>query len=278
MTTDGAASPLAFFAQELKRLRSIAGMTQDQLAEATTYSPALVAAIETCRRIPSADLATRADKALGTDGILARLQALVESTAVLPWFRNRVEVERTALEIREYGAYTIPGLLQTESYTRAVVEAARPMLAEDEIERAIALKMTRQQILELREDIPIDQEQTPRLWAIIEEQALTRGVGSPEVMKEQYEHLIGLAQLPWITIQVIPVNAGITSAFGREFTILTTSQGNSNGAPIVYLEDVGSARYVRDRDEVSRYALIFDHLRASALNDRKTLALIKGKI
>jgi transcriptional regulator with XRE-family HTH domain len=100
VTTDTpSASPLAFFAAEMKRLRSIAGMTQEQLAEVTTYSPALVAAIETSRRIASDDFAERADKALRSDGILSRLQTLVEQTSVLPWFRNRVEVERTAVEI-----------------------------------------------------------------------------------------------------------------------------------------------------------------------------------
>jgi transcriptional regulator with XRE-family HTH domain len=270
---DAGSSPLAFFAAELKRLRDTAGTTQEQLAEATTYSPSLVAAIETCRRIPSDDFALRADKALGTDGILARLQDLVERTSVLPWFRNRVEVERNAAEIREYESYQIPGLLQTEAYARAVIGAARPMLAPDAIEHAVALKMTRQQILEPDDDLPIDQEHTPRLWVIMDEAALNRVVGGPDVMQKQREHLIELAHLPNVTIQIISNNDGVTCAYGRAFTILTSS---GNGSPVVYLEDVGSARYVRDRDEVARYALSFDHLRACALNDSKSLVLIRG--
>jgi transcriptional regulator with XRE-family HTH domain len=275
--TDSVSSPLAFFAAELKRLRGNAGLTQEQLAEATAYSPALVAAIETCRRIPSDDLAARADTALGTDGILARLQTLVEQTSVLPWFRNRVEVERNAAEIREYDSYQIPGLLQTEDYARVVLGAARPMLAEDAIERAVALRMTRQQILEPDEELPIDQEQTPRLWVIMDEAALNRIVGSADIMRAQREHLIELAHLPNITIQIISNNDGVTCAYGRAFTILTSSgNGNGNGPPVVYLEDVGSARYVRDRDEVARYTLSFDHLRACALNDSKSLGLIRG--
>jgi transcriptional regulator with XRE-family HTH domain len=274
--TDSVSSPLAFFAAELKRLRGNAGMTQEQLAEATTYSPALVAAIETGRRIPSDDFAARADTALGTDGVLARFQTLVEQTSVLPWFRNRVEVERNAAEIREYESYQIPGLLQTEDYARTVLGAARPMLAKDAIERAVALRMTRQQILEPDEELPIDQEQTPRLWAIIDEAALNRVVGSAGIMQTQREHLIELAHLPNITIQVISNNDGVTCAYGRAFTILTSASGNGNGPPVVYLEDVGSARYVRDRDEVARYTLSFDHLRACALNDSKSLDLIRG--
>jgi transcriptional regulator with XRE-family HTH domain len=269
-------SVFGFFAEELKRLRSISGMTQEQLAEATTYSASLVAAIETCRRIPSDDFAIRADKALGSDGILARLQPVVEATAVLPWFRSRVEVEKAAVEIREYESYQIPGLLQTEDYSRAVIAAARPMLSPDAIERAVALRMTRQQILEPSDDLPIGQEHTPRVWAIMDEAALNRVVGSPDVMQKQREHLIELAQLPNVTIQVISSSDGVTCAYGKAFTILTPASGNGNGSPVVYLEDIRNARYVRDRDEVAQYVLTFDHLRAYAFNDRRSLDLIRG--
>jgi hypothetical protein len=74
-------------------------------------------------------------------------QGLVDALSVLPWFRDRVKVERSAAEIREYESYQIPGLLQTEDYARAVISAARPMLADDVIERAVALRMTRWQRL-----------------------------------------------------------------------------------------------------------------------------------
>jgi len=114
VNTDPASSAPAFFAAEIKRLRGIAGMTQEQLAKATAYSPASVAAIETCRLIPSKQFAEYADKAFQTDGHLTRLQELVEQVAVLPWFRDRLEVERKATDIRTYEPYQVPGLLQTE--------------------------------------------------------------------------------------------------------------------------------------------------------------------
>jgi hypothetical protein len=222
---------------------------------------------------PKEDFAGRADKVFETDGHLTRLQGLVETLSVLPWFRNRVEVERNAAEIREYESYQVQGLLQTEDYARAVIGAGRPMLAEDAIERAVALRMTRQQILEPDKDLPIDQEHAPRLWAIMDESALNRVVGSADTMRKQRQHLIEMARRPYITIQIISNNDGVTCAYGKAFTILTSS---GNGSPVVYLEDVRSARYLRDRDEVAQYALIFDHLRSYALNDRRSLGLIKG--
>jgi transcriptional regulator with XRE-family HTH domain len=273
MAVDPDSSPLAFFGAELKRLRDIAGMTQGELAEKVHSALATVSAYETAKRIPPTDFAERADEALHADGHLIRLQRLVERTSVLPWFRDRIQVERNASEIREYESYQIPGLLQTEDYARAAISAGRPILADDALERGVAVRMTRQQILELDEDLPIDVSQTPRVWAILDESALHRIVGSAEVMRKQREHLIMLARKPNVTIQVIPYSDGITCAYGKAFTLLTPA---GNGSPIVYLEDIRSARYARDRDEVAQYVLTFDHLRACALNDKKSLALIRG--
>lgn len=97
-------------------MRGLAGITQEQLAKATQYSAATVAAIETCRLTASKGFAVLADKALDSDGQLERLQELVEQISVLPWFRGRIEVERKAADIRTYEPYQIPGLLQTEDY------------------------------------------------------------------------------------------------------------------------------------------------------------------
>lgn len=273
MAPDPNSSSLAFFGSELRRLREAAGLTQTGLAEKTQYALATVSAYETARRIPPRDFAERADRELRANGALSRLQALVEQTSVLPWFRNRVEVERDAVEIREYDSYLVPGLLQTEDYARSILGVGRPRLTSDALERAVALRMSRQQILEPDEDLPIDISPTPRVWAILDESALRRIVGSSEIMQEQRDHLIQMTRMPNITIQVIANDDGPTCAYGRSFTILTSS---GNGSPVTYLEDIGSARYLRDRDEVARYALVFDHLRACALNDSRSLDLIKG--
>lgn len=283
MANDPYSSPLAFFGAELKRLRERASLTQADVARQTNYSVPTVSAYETGRLIPSSGFAELADKLFGTDeydkaaeihnGDLVRLQRLVEQVAVRPWFRDRVEVERKATEIREYESYQVCGLLQVEEYARAIISVGRPKMSSDEIERAVALRMTRQEILEPHDELPADQEQSPRFWAIIDESALQRTVGSPEIMRIQREHLIDMAQRPNITIQISPNVKGPTSAYGRAFSILVSH----NNASVVYLEDPNSAHYVRDRDDVSRYTLIFDHLRASALDDTQTLRLLKGE-
>ncbi len=91
-------------------------------------------------------------------------------------------------------------------------------------------------------------------------------------MAEQLEHLLRMSERPNVVIQIVPDSEGSTVAGGREFTIMTFPFD----PPVVYLEDVGSARYVRNRktDEVSRYMLTFDHLRSTALRDDKSTEFI----
>lgn len=264
MNTEASSSPLAFFAAEMKRLRGIAAMTQEALANPAGHSPATVAAIETCRLLPSQELAEQVDKALRTDGHFARLQSLVEQTSVLPWFRDLVETERKAVSIQTYESYIVPGLLQTEDYARFAVSATRPRLPDADVDRAVILRITRQEIL--------NQDDPPRLWAIIDESVLRREVGGREVMKEQCEHLLLTGQRPHIAIQVIPDNKGATCAYGQQFMVLTFSKRS----PMAYLEDMRSARYVRERDEVGTYSMTFDYLRSNALDDQQSADLIRG--
>src|ERR1022692_2796321 len=105
MNTDPSSSPLAFFAAELKRLRGVVGLTQEQLAGATTYSSATVAAIETCRLIPSRDFPERPETAPCSRGHLALFEDGVEQPPVLRWSRILAEPERKALRIKTYEPY-----------------------------------------------------------------------------------------------------------------------------------------------------------------------------
>jgi transcriptional regulator with XRE-family HTH domain len=263
MGADSTSSSMAFFADELKRLRAKTGMTQEQLASELHFQVDQIKSLENCRRRPSPEFAEAADRLFGTDEHFARLQKLVEDTWVLPWFRDLVEVEQNAGVIRLYEPYQIPALFQIESYTRAMAQAERPMLSVEDVGRAVELRTMRQQILR--------EEHAPQVWAVIEESVLHRVVGGSGVMQAQFSHLACLAMKPNITIQIVENSHGGTCAFGRAFIILTVKPGSS----LVYLEDISSARYLRRRDEVSRYMLVFDYLRAAALDDARSIDLIR---
>jgi DNA-binding XRE family transcriptional regulator len=266
---DPYSNPLAFFAAEMARMRTKAGMTQEELAEAAGFAPSTIAAVETCRLLPSEELAQHIDTSLQGDGHFVRLQELVERTSVLPWFRDLVKTEQEAASIQTYESYVVPGLLQTEDYARNAVSATRPRLPDDDIQRAVTLRMTRRGLL--------DQDDPPRLWAIIDESVLRREAGGKKVMKAQCDHLLKMGQRPHIAIQVFPNSKGPACAYGNNFVILNfNSTSKRRRAPMAYLEDLRTARYIREQDEVSVYATVFDYLRSSALDDLQSADLIRG--
>src|SRR5579875_1161057 len=202
---DPAGSPLEFFVSEMIRMRKAAGLSQPALARLLNYSLSQVAKIETCERIPKMELARQLDQVLGAD-FFARNQPLVERSSVLPWMRDLFELEGKASQLRTYQSYLIPGLFQTGAYARASVEATRPILPPEEIDQAVALRMTRQEIL--------DRDDAPQMWAIIDESMLRREVGSPQVMRRQCEHLLDLGTRPSVVIQVIRNADGLACAGG----------------------------------------------------------------
>lgn len=122
--------------------------------------------------------------------------------------------------------------------------------------------MTRQEIL--------DQQDGPRLWAVFHEAVLSCEVGGPDLMRDQCRHLLRMSRHPRVVIQVVPNKSGLCCGFGRSFSQLAFRHQSD----LVYVEDVGSARYIREQAEVARYALMFDYLRASALAYIETAELI----
>lgn len=266
MARDSQVSALAMFSEELRRARARAGLTQDQLAEKVAYSPSLVAHVETGSRAPSADFARRADEALGTGGLLSRLQPFVRSEAYPAWFRDWVEIEREATSLRWFEPLLIPGLLQTEDYARAVLEAANPARGEGEIDRLVSARMDRQAIL--------TQDEPPLLWVIIDEGVLARPVGGRRVMREQIDHLLVAARQPKIMLQVVPIGAGAHPGLAGHFVI-----ASFDGSPdVAYLDNALAGQIAERAEHVSRVALLYDILKAEALAPRASIDLMRKAV
>jgi len=107
---------------------------------------------------------------------------------------------------------------------------------------------------------------------VLDEAALRRQVGGPEVMRVQLEYLLELAAMPNVSLQVIPFGGGAHPAMGRPFVVLVF--GERADPDVVYLEDLTSALWVENVDEVDRYNVFFNHLRATALSFEGSAALI----
>ena len=184
---------------------------------------------------------------------------------VLPdWFQDYIGLEQAATMIRTYETHFVPGLLQTDDYSRAVISSALPTPSPAEVERAVDLRSTRKQLL--------TRTTSPRIWAVVEESALRRPVGDEGVRHAQLEHLRRLGELPHVTVQVLPVTRHAHAASGGAFTMLRF--GESDLPDVVYVEYLLSALYLDRRDHVSRYAQVMDRLSVESLTPTETSAFI----
>jgi transcriptional regulator with XRE-family HTH domain len=262
---DPSSSVVAFFGAELRRLRSAASMSQEDLGQQVAYSGSLVGMVETARRAPTRDFAERCDDALGTGGALARLWPLVSQEALPRWFRPFAEVERGATSIRSWEPLVVPGLLQTEDYARALIAAWQPGDGREAVEQQVTVRMERQQLLE-RDDPPL-------MWTIISEAALVNPVGGPKVLADQLGRLLDMAaDHPKIIVQVVPLSAGAHPGLEGPL-VLVTRRGEPDAA---YLEVQGRGQLVERAEEVAHYGLLYDLLRAVALPPDTSCEMIAG--
>jgi transcriptional regulator with XRE-family HTH domain len=187
---------------------------------------------------------------------------------VLPgWFETYVGLEQACSVIRTYEPQFVPGLLQTEDCARTVVKLGHPGAPTDEIERRVALRMKRQDVL--------NQPDAPCLWAVIDEAALWRLEGR-SARYAQLQHLIKMIELPHVTIQVVPFRSGGHAAAGGPFAILRFAQADL--PDIVYLEQLSSALYLEKPQDVSEYLMVMDRLCVQAESPAKTATFLRNLI
>jgi transcriptional regulator with XRE-family HTH domain len=171
---------------------------------------------------------------------------------VLPtWFQAYLGLEAAASVIRTYEVQFVPGLLQTREYARAVILLGHGRAPDDEIERRVGLRLSRQQVVLQRPD-------APHLWVVIDEAALHRPIGGAAVMRAQITALIEATKLPNVHIQVVPFQAGGHAAAGGNFTLLRFADDEL--PDVVYLEHLTSALYLDKRDDVDTYATAMERL------------------
>ncbi|MFF5220786.1 Scr1 family TA system antitoxin-like transcriptional regulator [Micromonospora sp. NPDC000212] len=253
---------LDHFAEELRLARSTGGLSQAALAEALSYSGALVAKVETCERRPSLDFARRCDAVLGADGRFERIQRRISRETVVPWVRDWTGVEAEATALRWYEPLYVPGLLQTEEYARAVLVGAG-LFGADEIEQQVTTRLDRQALL--------TRGRPPLLTAVIDEYTLRRGIGGSEVMREQLQHLVKVGStLPRVRIQVVPLSAGAYPGLDGPFVIATSPAGEE----VVYLEGQRHGQVI-DRTEYLREIVeIWESIRGETLSQQQSLDLM----
>jgi hypothetical protein len=182
------------------------------------------------------------------------------------WFRAYVDLESAAALIRTYQGQLVPGLLQTEAYTRAVIHGAQLDESPEEVERRVALRMARQTLL--------TQADAPRLWAVVDEGALRRPVGGPKVMRGQLDWLIQATELPNLTMQILPFSAGAHPAMVGAFSILRFA--DQELPDIVYLEHLTNAAYLDKGDDVDQYLHVMDQVSTRSQPPDRTVKILSA--
>lgn len=166
------------------------------------------------------------------------------------WFQNYVGLEEAATRIQTYEVRMIPGLLQTGDYAWWVVKQGLPEASDAEVHHRTRLRLDRQKVLD-----------TAKVWAVIDEAALHRIIGNPEVMREQLRHLLRLIEQNAITFQIVPFSVGNYSA-ENAFTLLRFAE--TELPDIVYLEYLNGSLYLDKRSEVELYAKVTHRLAVEA--------------
>jgi transcriptional regulator with XRE-family HTH domain len=261
-------------ARELVRLREERGMTIRQAAAELEWDPSKLSRVEGLQRgIIVRDVRRLLDLYQVTGE--AEREALFELAReakqrgwwqayadVMPSeYANLIGLEAEAAEIRTYQPELIHGLLQTEDYARAVIHAGRPGDTAAEVGRRVELRMTRQQIL--------DREDPPRLRVILNEAAVRRVVGGPDVMRAQITALTAERERSNVTVQVLPFTAGEHPAMASgPFVLLEFSQAADSG--VVNAENLTGSLLLDAPDDFRQYARTFDFLQAAALGPRES--------
>lgn len=262
---DASQSPLAFFGAEVRLARTAAGMSLAELGALVPCDKSTVSRIESGLLAPDDAFARACDKAFpaATAAWFGRYQHAYTKweTAMPPAFRSFVpdEARATALYTSEHSF--IPGLLATEAYSRAVLSRHLGVTAE-QVTARVDGRLARQKIL--------DREDPPRLWSVLDEQALYRNVGGPQVMRDALANLAALAQRPNITVQVMENGGGHVGIQGA-FTV-----SEITGTPCsVFKDDITDGWVCYDTPTVLEAVERFRWLQSEALSAAASQALIE---
>ncbi|WP_432072381.1 helix-turn-helix domain-containing protein [Streptomyces wuyuanensis] len=262
--------------QELRRLRELKGMTAEEVADRLLVSQSKISRLENGRRsISQRDVRDLCGVYEVEDHrVVDSLMQMAKDSRQQGWWHAfgdipysvYIGLETDAASLRVYEPQIVPGLLQTREYAEALITGALPETPSSDVEKRVQVRVRRQE--------RIASDESPlRLWAVVDEAALRRVVGNKEMMREQLEHLVEQSQLPHVTVQVLPFNMGAHPGITGHYAILEFPDASDSS--VVYIEGVTSDLYLEKANDVHKYTVMYEHLRAQALNVEQTRAFIE---
>lgn len=263
---DGSISVPDFYGKELRWQREAAGLSLERLVEGSFYGKSHLSDIEHGKRRMPMDLARHVDRVLGTDGYFERHCEDVRRARRGPhaaYFERVLEAEKHAESIEEWSPSTLPGLLQTAPYARALVRSAHPAASDDWVEEKVQARLDRARLFE-------DDHSVPEYWAILHESLLHDSFLAPGELAEQLDRIVKLTEQRRIVPQIVPRNCGAYPLMAASIMVMTFP----DAPPLIYTEASYSGDTIDDPALVKQYRKAYDRLRAVALSPDTSLAII----
>ncbi len=256
----------------LRALRTERRWTVEHVADQLLCSPSKISRLETGQRGASArDIRDLCDLYGVDDTLRHQLADLAAEGKQQAWWQSRslpystyVGLETAAATISDFGFGLVPGLLQTADYAMAVLRAIHPQLTEDMIRQRLSGRMDRQRLLV--------SEDPPQFEAVIDESVLHRLVGSQAVMRNQLNRLLEVSELPNVSVQVLPYEAGVLPASNNKFIILSFRQANV--PEIVFIEGLSGDLYLDRPEDVETYQDAFVRMREIASTEDQSRTML----
>ncbi|MFG2863055.1 Scr1 family TA system antitoxin-like transcriptional regulator [Streptomyces sioyaensis] len=261
---DGRATPRTVLGRRLRRLREAADLSQRALADKVGYPHTYLSRVERGEQLPSEALAEDLDTYFVTDGLFVELLAMAQDASIPDYGRVVVDGESKAARIQVFGSSLIPGLLQTEDYSHALFRESLPGESEERINERVATRMRRKRVFE--------KEQVPYYWAIMDEAALRRPIGSIATMMAQLQYVLGAVESPRISVQVLPFAQGAHPMLGGSLSLHTLR----NGVTLAYVESFASGEPVESPERILELTQRFDVARSKSLPEQESLDLIRS--
>jgi transcriptional regulator with XRE-family HTH domain len=260
---DWGVAVIATVGRQLKLRREAAGMRAAEFATAFGYGEDLVYKIEAGKRIPRPEYLDKADKVLGAGGLLAAMKEDVQRVRYPKKVRELAQMEGKAVELQMYDPLNIHGLLQTPEYTRGLLMMRRPSYTEDEVERFIGARVARKAVFE--------RAPAPELSFVLEEWTLRRPLGGRMAVRRQLEHLLAVAKLRNVELQVMPMDREEHAGVDGGIEVLKFEDGSAVGRSPV----TANGRPLAEPRLLRILELRYGIIRAQALTPGESMAFIE---
>ncbi|MEU2337308.1 helix-turn-helix transcriptional regulator [Streptomyces sp. NPDC013172] len=255
---------LRTFGAVVQALREHAGLSREEFGERVRFSKHTVASVELGRRMPDESFVEAAEEALGNTGALRRAAGHVaRQPGLAAWFRRWARMEASAITLYTYECRLLPGLLQTEAYARTLFTQQLPPLDDEQIEAQWLARADRQRLLHERPNTAFS--------FILEEGVFLRRTGGAEVTRELIDHVLRLAELRNIEVQVMPQVQETHAGLDGPMRLLETPENRW----FAYCEGQESGQLIADPKVVSMLQMRYARMRSQAHTISDSVSLLK---